>query len=273
MEFFKSIEEILEASSVAEKKEKFAKFYAKFCVNEVEFEQEFSPKPLTKPFYAKFLKIEQAKDIKIKNKNLKKQSVDKNALFLHSVAHIEFSAIDLALDACYRFVGLPREFYADWLEVANDEIRHFDMINAELEKTGFKYGDFSVHDGLFEALKKTETSLLERMAVVPRHLEAGGLDANFYMLSQIDKNPEKSHLKPLLEVILNEEISHVGKGDKWFKFECQRLGVLPECFFEIVLKYYPKAFSTTRTINENARLKAGYSPKEIEKIKELQSGK
>ena len=270
MEFFKSIEEILEAGSVAEKKEKFAKFYAKFCVNEVEFEQEFSPKPLTKPFYAKFLKIEQVKDIKIKNKNLKKQSVDKNALFLHSVAHIEFSAIDLALDACYRFVGLPREFYADWLEVASDEIRHFDMINAELEKTGFKYGDFSVHDGLFEALKKTQNSLLERMAVVPRHLEAGGQDANFYLLSQIDKNPEKSHLKPLLEVILNEEISHASKGDKWFKFECDRLGISYDIFFEIVQKHYPKAYKTTRMINEKARLKAGYSPKEIEKIKELQ---
>ena len=270
MSFHAEIWEILNAGSPSQKIEKFAKFYAKFCKNEVEFEPNFEPKPLENPSYAKFAQISQVKDIKIQNKNLKKQNVDKNALFLHSVAHIEYSAIDLALDACYRFAGLPREFYADWLEVAEDEVRHFSLVNAELEKTGFSYGDFSVHDGLFEALKKTQHSLLERMAVVPRHLEAGGLDANFYLLSQLDKNPEKSYLKPLLEVILNEEVSHVGKGDKWFKYECDRLGVLPECFFEIVLKHYPKAFSTARIINETARLKAGYSPKEIEKIKELQ---
>ena len=270
MEFFKSVEEILYASSVSQKLEKFTKFYAKFCANEVEFEKNFTPKSLTEPFYTKFLKIEQVKDIKIKNKNLKKQNVDKNALFLHSVAHIEFCAIDLALDACYRFTGQPLEFYADWLEVADDEVRHFDMINNELEKTGFCYGDFSVHDGLFEALKKTQDSLLERMAVVPRHLEAGGLDANFYLLSGIDKSPEKSHLKPLLEVILNEEVSHVSKGDKWFKYECARLGLDTGIFFEIVQKHYPRAFKTTRLVNEKARLKAGYSQSEIDKIKELQ---
>ena len=227
-------------------------------------------KPLLRPSYAKFIKISQVKEIKKQNKNLKKQNIDKNALFLHSVAHIEYSAIDLALDACYRFAGLPREFYADWLEVADDEVRHFNMINNELEKTGFHYGDFSVHDGLFEALKKTQHSLLERMAVVPRHLEAGGLDANFYLLSQIHKMPEKLHLKPFLEIILNEEISHVAKGDKWFKFECDRLGISYDIFFEIVQKHYPKAFKTTRTINEAARLKAGYSLDEIEKIKSLQ---
>ena len=270
MKFHKSVEEILFANSVSEKLEKFTKFYAKFCANEVKFESEFTPKPLTTPKYGEFLKIEQVKDIKIKNKNLKK-SVDKNALFLHSVAHIEFSAIDLALDACYRFVGLPREFYADWLEVADDEVRHFEMIKKELEKTSFAYGDFSVHDGLFEALKKTQGSLLERMAVVPRHLEAGGLDANFYLLSHL--SPEKSHLKPLLEVIMQEEISHVSKGDKWFKYECDRLNLPYTIFFEIVQKHYPKAFCGARSINEKARLMAGYSQDEIEKIKELQRGK
>lgn len=267
MEFFKSVGEILFCENLELKFEKFAKFYAKFCENEVEFEKNFTPEILKTPSYAKFLKICEVKDIKKENLGNKK------AKFLHSIAHIEYSAIDLALDAAYRFCDLPREFYADWLEVANDEIRHFNLINAELNKTGFKYGDFSVHDSLFIALLKTQNSLIERMAVVPRFLEANGLDANFFMISKLNPNDDFYELKPLLQTILDEEISHVKKGDKWFKIKCERLGFgenFDKIYFDIVRKFYPKAFENLRILDEKDRILAGFSKIELEKIKNFQ---
>jgi len=266
MQFHAEIGKILFCKNPEEKIEKFAKFYAKFCENSVEFESEFEPKPLVTPSYDEICTT-------INMRDLKRPKSDKMAFFLHSIAHIEYNAIDIALDACYRFLGLPREFYADWLEVAEDEIRHFEMIENELKKYGHDYGDFVAHDGLFKALQKTQNSLVERMAVVPRFMEANGLDANFFMINKNRKNPEFKDIIKILEVILEEEVSHVFKGDKWFKFACEKFGEDPENYLKIVLKHYPNSFRTKREINVSDRKRAGFSDAEIEKLFELQRKK
>ena len=131
---------------------------------------------LSAPSYSKICSIKSMKEIKQKHTN---------EAFLHSIAHIEYSAIDIALDACYRFRNLPMEYYLDWLEVANDEIRHFKMISDKMESLGVRYGDYIVHDGLFIALIKTQNSLINRMAILPRYMEANGLDANLFMMENI----------------------------------------------------------------------------------------
>ena len=200
----------------------------------------------------------------------KRTNLDTNkgrAVLLHSIAHIEYSAIDLALDAAYRFNGLPREYYDDWLEVADDEIRHFLMIETMLEELGYSYGDFAVHDGLFEAMRKTPT-FIERMAVVPRYLEAGGLDANPKIIEKLSRfnDPFAQKMIEAQKLILAEEISHVNKGDKWFKFGCDVEGKSYDIYFQILKSIMPNSAKKKNYINKDARLEAGFSCQELNQI-------
>lgn len=139
------------------------------------------------------------------------------AKIIHSVAHIEFNAINLALDASYRFKNLPLQFYYDWLEVADEEIKHFKLLNSALKELSYKYGNFPVHDNLESALEATKDSLSFRMGVVHRGLEAKGLDANPFVVQKLQSSNHsiKNLLMEYLEIILNDEIKHVKKGDTW----------------------------------------------------------
>jgi uncharacterized ferritin-like protein (DUF455 family) len=179
--------------------------------------------------------------------------------------HIEYSAIDMALDAVYRFRNLPWEYYRDWLEVAKEEIEHFKLLDQVLQSLGYRYGDFPVHNSLFEALQKTQT-LLERMAIVPRYLEANGLDATPMFLKKLGNLPQTDTLISLqkaLEIILAEEVDHVRKGDKWFKYACDHEGVDEMVYFNIVDRYYPQGYKRIKDINVEDRLRAGFVCKEI----------
>lgn len=257
MNFFDTLWDCLNESNFSSKVVKIRAIQTNF--DSYNFERTSKAKALVKPSYADFCKVYEIS-------NFPRSKGDKTASFLHAVAHIEYSAIDIALDACYRFDKLPKEYYADWLEVASDEVRHFELINKELEKTKLKYGDLPVHNGLFVALQKTAHSLTHRMALLPRHLEASGLDANTNILSKMDAQNE---LVPLLELIRDEEISHVKKGDKWFKYACERENIDPNSWLEIVLSYYPKAFFNPKPIDKERRTQAGFSQQEIEKIEEI----
>ena len=272
MRFFDQVWEILECGDKELKFDKFKRFYAEYKAGkfdaQIEEGNKFDEiKPLQHPSYAAFCEVVAMREI-----GSKKQA-DKQKAFLHSIAHIEYSAVDIALDAAYRFRVLPKAYYDDWLEVAEDEIRHFKMIEEHMAKFGVKYGDFTVHDGLFIALQNTSSSLLERMAVLPRYMEANGLDANAFMLKKLEteceKDENKAQLCEILQVILDEEISHVSKGDRWFKFACENEGVSPEIYAQIVRKIYPKAFLQSRELNVSARLKSGFSEAEIEHIKNI----
>jgi len=259
MRFFDEIWDILNEGDVGLKFLKFELFYEKFISNlDICFDEISAPNELTTPCYAKFCDV-----VSMKELNKKVKPKDKNLNFIHSVAHIEFSAIDIALDACYRFRGLPREFYEDWLEVAEDEIRHFCMIENLLTKQGGRYGELSVHDGLFIALQKTSDKLTSRMALLPRYMEANGLDANAHIIKRLEAEGGQDELIECLKVILKEEVSHVYKGDKWFKFACKKEGVDEKSYFDIILNLYPNSFKSIREINEKDRLKAGFSEEEL----------
>ena len=269
MRFFDKIWEILECGDKELKFDKFKRFYAEYKAGKFDAQIEEGGKfdeikPLKRPSYAVFCEVVAMREI-----GGKKQA-DKQKAFLHSIAHIEYSAVDIALDAAYRFRALPKAYYDDWLEVAEDEIRHFKMIEDHMAKFDVKYGNFTVHDGLFIALQNTSASLLERMAVLPRYMEANGLDANAFMLKKLEaereKDEKKARLCEILQVILDEEISHVSKGDRWFKFACEKEGVSPEIYAQIVQKIYPKAFLQSRELNVSARLKSGFSEAKAGKV-------
>jgi len=256
--FYSQLEKIITCNNIPQKFEMFNDLYQN--LDKFDFKSNKSPKIFEKPSYESFCKIVPPAKVPRRRGF---ESNEKKAVLLHAIVHIEYSAIDLALDACYRFRNLPREYYLDWLEVTEDEIRHFNLINTLLEKTGFKYGDFPVHNSLFEASCKTQ-DLLSRMAIIPRWYEANGLDANEKIIQKLKKhnNPFAKEVIEALEIILKEEIPHVKKGDKWFKWECKRVHLEPtKTYFQIIDNFFKDW--KKKDINVKARLKAGFSCKEI----------
>ncbi|RXJ98434.1 hypothetical protein CRU98_10385 [Arcobacter sp. CECT 8986] len=262
MNYFKDLEAILLEENPKNKFNLFEKFYKNFKVSTIDFSDNYTLQNITVPSYHNFLKIvppNEAKPRKYVNTKEGKVSL------LHTVAHIEYGAIDLALDAALRFKNLPREYYEDWLEVAEDEIRHFLMIEKLLNELGVEYGELNVHTNLFEAMKLTP-DLLSRMAVVPRYLEANGLEQNPKIMEKLKSNPDKFNEKILkaLNIILEEEITHVTKGDKWFKYECEKQNLEPEStYLKILEKVYPGSTNKKYPINFEARKQAGFSCNEL----------
>jgi uncharacterized ferritin-like protein (DUF455 family) len=183
------------------------------------------------------------------------------AAFIHSIAHIEFNAIDLAWDAVYRFRGLPHGFYADWAQVAHDEARHFVMLRERLREFGRDYGDFDAHNGLWEMAEKTAHSGLERMALVPRVLEARGLDVTPAMIVKLRALGDDA-TADILEIILREEIGHVAAGSRWFRWYCEREGVESESTFHRLLAEYGRGV-LYGPFNLDARSAAGFSDEEL----------
>ncbi len=160
----------------------------------------------------------------------------------------------------------------DWLEVASDEIRHFKMLQSILNELGYEYGDFPVHCGLFDAAEHTAHNILDRMAIIPRYYEASGLDVSPQIIKKLDnkrKNPQVKKVIDALHIIYNEEIDHVHKGDKWFKYLCTKEGknegTEEEVYFEILERY--QLLSKHRPhVNVEARKEAGFSCFEIKKL-------
>jgi len=262
MNFFKELESVIEAKSVQEKVERFEHFYALFQADKLDFSTDFQAKRFETPSYSQICTIVPPQDVP-KRSNLTAKEGQIN--LLHAVAHIEYSAIDLALDGAYRFQGMPRAYYADWLDVASDEVRHFLMLEKLLNELGSEYGAVPVHDALFEASYKTQT-LLERMAVVPRYLEANGLDATPMILKKLKKLPRSEMIEKIianLEVILEEEVNHVKKGDVWFKYACEQENVAESVYFDVIKKYYPRGFLRPNDLNIDARKEAGFSCSEL----------
>ena len=259
MDFFDTLEKIIICDNISQKFKMFDDLYQN--LNKFNFKSEKKLKFFDKPSYASFCKIVPPAKVPRRRGF---DSNEKKAVLLHAIVHIEYSAIDLALDACYRFRNLPKEYYLDWLEVADDEIRHFKMINNLLEKTGYKYGDFPVHNSLFEASQKTN-DLLSRMAIIPRWYEANGLDANEKIIKKLKhyNDPFVNEVIKALQIILKEEIPHVQKGDKWFKWECERKNLDPiESYFKIIDNFFKDW--KKKDINVKARLKAGFSCQELQ---------
>jgi len=265
MELYSTLEHLLTLQKPAQKVEEFRTFYDRYLSGDMTKEITTDPLVFDKPSYAGYLNYCDQKEAPRRSKL---GAARGQILLLHSIAHIEYSAIDLALDAAYRFRDVGDEFIADWLKVADDEVRHFVMIDALLHEMGSFYGEYMVHDALFEASKNTQT-LLERMAVVPRYLEANGLDATPLILEKLEslrKDPMVTKIIAALQIILDEEVDHVRRGDRWFHYACERENVSADIFFEIIERYYPQSFPRKTAVNCDARKSAGFGCHELEKI-------
>lgn len=265
MELYSTLEHILTLQKPSDKLDAFKTFYAHYLAGNMLKTEDLVPVMFDKPSYAGHM---QYCDQKEAPKRSKLGGVRGQILLLHSVAHIEYSAIDLALDAAYRFRDAGDEFTADWLKVADDEVRHFEMLNGLLHEMGSFYGEHIIHDALFEASKNTQT-LLDRMAVVPRYLEANGLDATPLILKKLEplrRDPMVAKIIAALQIILDEEVDHVRRGDRWFHYACEREKVTPDVFFEIIERHYPQSLPRKIAINCDARKSAGFLCSELEKI-------
>jgi uncharacterized ferritin-like protein (DUF455 family) len=148
------------------------------------------------------------------------------AALLHAVAHIEYNAIALALDATWRFAGMPRAYYFDWARVAGEEALHFSLLRQHLATLGHAYGDFAAHDGLWTMAERTRGDALARMALVPRTLEARGLDVTPAMRAKFARAGDMRAAE-ILDVILRDEIGHVAIGNRWYRWLCERAGLDP----------------------------------------------
>jgi uncharacterized ferritin-like protein (DUF455 family) len=194
-------------------------------------------------------------------------SAQGRAAFIHSIAHIEFNAIDLAWDAVYRFRGLPHAYYADWVAVANDEARHFAMLRTRLRDFAYDYGDFDAHNGLWEMAEKTAHDGLVRMALVPRVLEARGLDFTPAMIVKLRALGDDV-TADILSTILEEEVAHVAAGSRWFRWYCEQQQCEPGVTFGALLAHYAPG-ATRGTLNEKARLAAGFSQYELDQLQSV----
>ncbi len=188
------------------------------------------------------------------------------AALIHSLAHIEFNAINLALDAIYRFRDLPKDYYGDWLQVAAEESGHFILLRNHLRTLGYDYGDFTAHNGLWDMAVLTAHDTMVRMALVPRVMEARGLDVLPGIMHKF-RSSGSHEIVSILEIILRDEVGHVAIGNRWYKFLCNQRGLEPIATFRTLLQEYdaPKLRGPLHT---EARLAAGFSEAEIKMLED-----
>ncbi len=189
------------------------------------------------------------------------RTVEGRAVLIHALAHIEFNAINLALDAVWRFANMPSDYYADWLKVAAEEAYHFNLLNAYLQATGYQYGDFSGHNSLWEMAERTQDDVLARMALVPRTMEARGLDASPALRSKFAQIADIEAVA-ILDIILRDEIGHVAIGNTWFNWLCQQRGLAPIASYSALALQY-QAPSLRKPFNLEARRQAGFTEAEL----------
>ena len=189
------------------------------------------------------------------------------AALVHAVCHIEFNAINLALDAVWRFEGMPEAFYQDWLRVANEEATHFGLLRELLQTLGHDYGDFPAHNGLWEMCVKTQDDVTARMALVPRTLEARGLDATPLIQARLRKVNTPAALKAvaILDIILRDEIGHVAVGNHWYGWLCAQQGLEPLSHYRSLARQHA-APRLKPPFNDVARRAAGFSQQELDDL-------
>jgi uncharacterized ferritin-like protein (DUF455 family) len=186
------------------------------------------------------------------------------AALIHALAHIEFNAINLALDAVWRFADMPEQYYADWLKVAAEEAYHFGLLNGYLLNMGYQYGDFNAHNSLWEMAERTKADVLARIALVPRTMEARGLDASPLLRNKFVQIGDADAAE-ILDIILHDEIGHVAIGNHWFNWLCEQRGLEPIACYEALAKQYG-APAMRKPLNIEARRKAGFTEEELARL-------
>lgn len=189
------------------------------------------------------------------------RTAEGRAAMVHALAHIELNAINLALDAIWRFAGMPDAYYADWLQVASEEALHFTLLADHLRTLGFEYGDFAAHNSLWDMAEKTQNDVLARMALVPRTLEARGLDASPPVRAKLAQAGDNAAAE-ILDIILRDEIGHVAIGNRWYAWICSARGLEPSDTYILLSETY-KAPQLRGPFNLEARRAAGFSEAEL----------
>ncbi len=185
---------------------------------------------------------------------------------LHAIAHIEFSAILLHWDGLYRFQGMPHTYYLDWLSVTLEEFSHFNLLQARLNELGVEYGQFPVHDGLWQVAVETAHDVMARMALVPRHTEARGLDVTPAMITGLEQVGDTVSAS-ILRRILADEVGHVQLGSKWFKQIATARGLSPEdAYFGLIDRHFKAVIRGP--VNRSLRLQAGFTSGEIDRLEQ-----
>jgi len=200
--------------------------------------------------------------LSVKHRSMR--TLEGRAAMIHALAHIEFNAINLALDAIWRFPGMPPDFYSDWLRVAAEEALHFSLLDGHLRTLGFAYGDFSAHNSLWDMAEKTSGDVLARIALVPRTMEARGLDASPAVRAKLAQAGDQAAAE-ILDIILRDEIGHVATGNRWFGWLCKERGLDPVVTYARLAQEY-KAPQLRGPFNLEARLAAGFSEAELAKL-------
>jgi uncharacterized ferritin-like protein (DUF455 family) len=191
------------------------------------------------------------------------------AAMIHALVHIEFNAINLALDALWRFADMPREYYSDWLQVAAEEALHFTLLTDHLKGQGYNYGHFSAHNGLWDMAVRTRHDVLARMALIPRTMEARGLDVVPGMRAKLIQAGDIA-VGPILDIVMRDEIGHVAIGNRWFNYLCGLRGLEPDATYaELVAEH--NAVPQRGPFNLEARRAAGFSEQELAKLGEIKS--
>jgi uncharacterized ferritin-like protein (DUF455 family) len=186
------------------------------------------------------------------------------AALLHAVAHIEFNAINLALDAVWRYADMPQAYYRDWWRVACEEAHHFHLLNLHLRGMGHAYGDFDAHDGLWAMAERTRDDAVARMALVPRTLEARGLDATPPMQARLARAGDHEAVR-ILDVILRDEEGHVAVGNRWYRWLCEQQGLEPVSHYRLLARRHG-APRLKPPFNLAARARAGFTERELDDL-------
>jgi len=256
MNLYRAARQVLAESDSAVKQADAAKLWAQWQAKELDFSADFET-PIDVAGIPDRPQLAPASSMPRRQLN----GPENHAALIHALAHIEFNAINLALDAVQRFPGLPTEFYADWLRVAAEEAYHFSLLRDHLRSLGKDYGDFPAHAGLWEMAEKTAHDPLARMALVPRLLEARGLDVTPDIQRKLRGYGDAAGAD-ILNIILRDEIGHVAAGDRWFRYLCAQRGLPPEDAFQTLLAT-PGVPWPRRPFNQTARLAAGFSAAEL----------
>ena len=189
------------------------------------------------------------------------------AALLHSIAHIEFNAINLALDAVYRFRDMPKSYYSDWLQVAAEEAYHFELVNDYLQTLDYTYGDFVAHNGLWDMAMRSRDNVLVRMAIIPRGMEARGLDVTPGIIEKLRACKDERAIK-ILEIILRDEIGHVEIGTRWFNYCCDTQNLPRQETFEKLMRRFTGG-RVKLPLHRSARKRAGFTEAELDFLEGL----
>ena len=198
---------------------------------------------------------------KLQFKKLSLRTVEGRSALVHSLAHIELNAVNLALDIVWRFPGMPAAFYLDWAQVAKEEALHFELLRDHLRAMDHDYGDFPAHTGLWDMAERTRHDLVARLALVPRTLEARGLDASPAVRAKLVGAGDR-RAGEILDIILRDEIGHVAVGNKWYRHECARRGLDPVAIYAGLAERY-EAPRLRAPFNLAARRAAGFEEAEL----------